>query len=34
MTELSAENINTGEEIPFYELTIPVDYNDYYILEL
>ena len=32
MTEIPVENVNTEEEINFYDLTIPVDYSDYDIL--
>ena len=33
MTEAPNENVDTEEEIYFYDLTIPGDYSDYDILE-
>ena len=33
MIEILAENIDTEEEMAFYDLTITVDDSDYYILE-
>ena len=33
MTEHPVENVNTEEEMAFYDLTIPYDYSDYDILE-
>ena len=33
MTETPDENVDTEEEMYFYDLTIPCDYSDYDILE-